>query len=120
MEFHNTKAIYLQIADFVFEQILLKKWKEDDKIPSVREMAIELQVNPNTVSRTYLWLEEKNIVQTQRGVGYFVEKDAIQSVLAIKKEEFLKIDLPGIFKTMDLLEMDITDFEKRYHKRKLL
>ena len=53
MEFKDTQSIYLQIADLFCENILLKKWKPGDRIPSVREMAVNIEVNPNTVMRTF-------------------------------------------------------------------
>jgi GntR family transcriptional regulator len=117
MDFHSTKPIYLQIADFICEEIFAKKWEIGEKIPSVREMAIELQVNPNTVARTYLFLEEKNIIKTQRGIGYFVIPESQAAITTVKKEEFLTMDLPRIFKTMDLLEMTFEDFRQLYAKR---
>ncbi|OGT31561.1 MAG: GntR family transcriptional regulator [Gammaproteobacteria bacterium RIFCSPHIGHO2_12_FULL_35_23] len=117
MEFQSKKAIYLQIADYVCEQILLKKWPVSEKIPSVRELAITLEVNPNTVARTYLFLEEKTIITMQRGIGYFVSEQSIEHIIALKKEEFLSIELPQVFKTMDLLNIDLEQFKKLYDKR---
>lgn len=117
MDFQAKKAIYLQIADFVCEQILLRKWEEKTKIPSVRELAISLEVNPNTVMRTYSYLEEKNIISTQRGIGYFVSTDAYQNVIDLKKSEFLSIDLPQLFKSMDLLNIDLNQIKNLYNER---
>jgi DNA-binding transcriptional regulator YhcF (GntR family) len=56
MQFKESQAIYLQIADYVCEQVLLKEWKTDERIPSVRELAVQLEVNPNTVMRTFDFL----------------------------------------------------------------
>jgi DNA-binding transcriptional regulator YhcF (GntR family) len=53
MEFRENQAIYLQIAELICERILLKQWASEDKVPSVRELAVQLEVNPNTVMRTY-------------------------------------------------------------------
>jgi DNA-binding transcriptional regulator YhcF (GntR family) len=118
MDFQNKKAIYLQIADYVCEQILLKQWQTGDKIPSIRELAISLEVNPNTVMRTYAFLEVKKIIQTQRGIGYFVAEDAYQQALSLKKTEFLQEDLPQIFRSMDLLSINFETLNKLYHARK--
>lgn len=118
MDFKNKKAIYLQIADYICEQILLKQWKEKEKIPSVRELAISLEVNPNTVMRTYAFLEERGIIETQRGVGYFISEQAHKNVLALKKQAFLSEDLPQIFKSMDLLDIDLEIIKRLYNKRK--
>jgi GntR family transcriptional regulator len=117
MEFQNKKAIYLQIADFVCEQILLKNWGENTKISSVRELAIMLEVNPNTIMRTYAFLEEKNIIMTQRGIGYFVTDDAYQQVVDFKKTEFLAVELPQLFRSMDLLQLDFDHILKLYNER---
>ncbi len=118
MEFQTKKAIYLQIADFVCEKILLSIWREKEKIPSIRELAISLEVNPNTVMRTYAFLEENNIIQLERGIGYFVSDKAHINTLKLKKEEFLKEDLPHIFRSMDLLKITVDDFKHLYRGRK--
>lgn len=118
MSFQTKKAIYLQIADFVCEKILLSIWKEKEKIPSIRELAISLEVNPNTVMRTYNFLEENNIIEIQRGIGYFVSEKARKNTLELKKEEFLIEDLPNIFKSMDLLNISMHDFKQLYRRRK--
>lgn len=117
MNFENNKAIYLQIADYICEQILLKRWGEGEKIPSIRELAVSLEVNPNTVMRTYAFLEEKNIIKTQRGIGYFVGDAAHKNVMNFKKEEFVEEDLPRLFKSMNLLKMDMDELKKLYEKR---
>ena len=52
MQFNTTgQAIYLQIVDFVCEKVLLGEYQAEDKLPSVREMGMQLEVNPNTVMR---------------------------------------------------------------------
>jgi len=117
MDFQRNKPIYLQIADHLCEQILLKKWSEKAKIPSIRELAISLAVNPNTVTRTYAFLEENNIIEMQRGVGYFLTENALQYAIELKKKEFLTEDLPQIFKSMDLLKIDLDQFKQLYIAR---
>lgn len=117
MDFQTKKAIYLQIADYVCEQILLNRWKISDKILSIRELAINLEVNPNTVMRTYAFLEDKQIIKMERGIGYFVAEDAYERVLDFKKQEFLQEDLPRIFKTMGLLKIDMDKILQLYNNR---
>ncbi len=117
MDFQNKKAIYLQIADYVCEQILLNQWKESDKIPSIRDLAIDLEVNPNTVMRTYAFLQDKNIIEMQRGIGYFVAEKARKQALEFKKEEFLTSDLPSVFRSMELLDIDLEDIGQLYKRR---
>ena len=114
MEFNDNKAIYLQISDLFFDEILMKKWNDGDRIPSVRELAINIEVNPNTVMRTFSYLQEKGIIFNKRGIGYFLADDAYKITLKLRKEEFIKEELPQIFKTIRLLNLDFSDLEKRY------
>ena len=117
MDYQTKKAIYLQIADYVCEQILLAKWLPKEKIPSVRELAVSMEVNPNTIMRTYAFLEEKNIIATQRGIGYFVTDSAYENVVLLKKSEFLTQELPQIFRSMDLLKIDFASIQTLYEQR---
>lgn len=114
MEFNNNKAIYLQIAEYVCEQILLGKWKTEDKIPSVREMAVELEVNPNTVMRTYELLQGKNILNNKRGIGFFLADDTIDQVKQYRKTSFIEDELPNLFRNLYLLEIDFEELKSRY------
>lgn len=116
MEFRDTQAIYLQIADYISEQILLGRWKEEDRILSVREMGVALEVNPNTVMRTYEFLQNKEIIFNKRGVGYFVSLDAKSKIIDYRKTQFLEQDLPLVFKNMDMLDMSIEDLGEEYKK----
>lgn len=116
MDFNDNKAIYLQIADLLTENILLGKWKPDDRIPSVREMAISIEVNPNTVMRTYNYLQEKEVIFNKRGIGFFVANDGLKKTMALRKEAFLKQELPNVFKEMRLLELDLDDIKSFYEE----
>lgn len=118
MEFKDKHSIYIQIADRVCEKILLGIFKEDDKIPSTREMAIELEVNPNTVIRTYEYLEQKEIIYNRRGIGYFIPANARQKVMETLQYPFLEDTLPDVFKTILLLEIDFKDVTDRFEQYK--
>ena len=74
-EFNDKTPIYLQIMDIIKMNIVTGKLKSKDKLPSVREMAMNLKVNPNTLQRSYQELERLGIVYTQRGTGTFVGED---------------------------------------------
>lgn len=114
MEFTNQQPIYLQIAEMICEQILLKKFREDERIPSVREMAVQLEVNPNTVMRTFEFLQGKEIINNKRGIGYFVSPDGISKATELRKTEFLEIELPKLFKTAQLLNISFEELQKHY------
>ena len=79
MEFKDSQAIYLQIADHICEQVLLNKWQPEERIPSVRELAVMLEVNPNTVMRTCELLQQQEIIYNKRGIGYFISNDAAKN-----------------------------------------
>jgi GntR family transcriptional regulator len=114
MQFKDTQAIYLQIADYVCEKILLKEWKPEERIPSVRELAVQLEVNPNTVMRTYDFLQQQQIIHNQRGIGFFVSPDAVKHAIAYRKEEFTQKDLPGLFRNMYLLDMEVEELKPKF------
>ncbi len=109
MNFKNNKAIYLQIADYICENILIEKWKSDERIASVREFAVDIEVNPNTVMRTYSFLQEKGIIYNKRGIGYFISDHAYKLTLQLKKEEFYNNDFPDFMKKIKLLKIDPKD-----------
>lgn len=114
MEFRDNEAIYLQIANFARENILLGKWAEEEKILSVRELASEMQVNPNTVVRTYELLEQQEIIYTKRGLGFFVREGAAKKVRKLKRDNFMEYNLPELFRNMFLLDVDPAEIIKRY------
>jgi DNA-binding transcriptional regulator YhcF (GntR family) len=116
MEFVDNSAIYLQIADHFCENILLEKWKPGDRIPSVREMAVSIEVNPNTVMRTFNYLQDKGIIFNKRGIGYFVTEDGYQKTKALLKEVFVNHELPGLFKAMNLLNLTMEDVNTYYRQ----
>ncbi len=116
MQFRESTAIYLQIADYICERILLKKWKTGERIPAVRELAVQLEVNPNTVMRTFEFLQGQNIIHNQRGIGYFVSPDAIKNVTQYRKTEFIEKELPHFFRSLSLLGMDLDELKPRYEK----
>ena len=116
MNFKDKDAIYLQIADYISEHIMLGKWKPDEKIPSVREMAGELQVNPNTVMRTYEHLQNQEIIFNKRGMGHYVAIDAIKKIKSIRKERFLQQELPDFFRSIYLLDISFEEMQKRYEE----
>ena len=114
MEFKEPQAIYLQIAEYVCEKILLENWKADEKIPSVRELAVELEVNPNTAMRSYEFLQNREIIYNKRGIGFFVSVNAKEKVSAFRKQQFLETELPVFLKNMNILNISIQEIEKYY------
>lgn len=118
MDFTKNQTIYMQIADHISEQILAGTMQAGDKVPSVREMATNIAVNPNTVMRTYSYLQEQNIIFNKRGIGYFVAEEALHKIRSMKKETFITQYLPVFFKNMDLLKIKYEDLQKLHEDYK--
>src|ERR1035437_9016137 len=119
MQFNNNgQAIYLQIVDYVCEKVLLQVWKPDDKIPSVREFAIQLEVNPNTVARTYEFLKQQDIIYDKRGIGYFISVKGAENAMSYRKLEFSEKELPAVFRVMYMLGLEMNDLKIRFEQFK--
>ncbi|MEI6143841.1 MAG: GntR family transcriptional regulator [Mariniphaga sp.] len=103
MEFKNTKSIFLQIADSISEKVMEGKYPPGEKIPSVRDLATEMGVNPNTVMRTYTDLQTRGIIDNKRGIGFYVSMEAIQIIRDWKRKEFFDNDLPMIVRQTKML-----------------
>lgn len=77
-------------------------------------MAASLQVNPNTVMRTYTYLQDRDIIFNKRGIGFFVSADAKSVIKDLEKTKFIKEELPAIFKKMILLDIELDQINSMY------
>ena len=102
------------MADRLCDEILAGKYKDDDRIPSVREYAVMLEVNANTAVKAFDELSRANIIYNKRGLGYFVTKGAKKQILKERKQEFMKARLPELFRQMQLLGITIEDVKNEY------
>lgn len=112
MEFQNGKSIFLQIADSITDKVVSGEFPAGEKIPSVRELASQMGVNPNTIMRTYSELQAMSIIENQRGIGYFVNPDAQKIILEGKKEEFFNQVLPEFLRQAALLGITSSELKK--------
>ena len=113
MEFQPRKGIFLQIADLICEKILNGELLEGEKIPSVRELAGETGVNPNTIVRSYSELQLSKIIENRRGVGFFVNPEAKQVILDRKKHEFFNKVLPEFVNQASLLGISVEELQSQ-------
>lgn len=114
MEFQQNRAIYLQITDHIGENILTGVWPEGERIPSVRELAVTVEVNPNTVMRAYTALQDRRIIYNRRGIGYFVADGAVETIRSLKRRRFIRRDLPDLFRTMAVLGISFQELEELF------
>ena len=118
MQFTESQAIYLQIAKIIEEKILRMEWVAEERIPSVRDLAVVLEVNPNTVVRTYEILQQKEIIYNKRGIGYFVSEKACSIIQKEWKKNFKEQDVPEFFKNSSLLGFSIDEIIHLYEQYK--
>ncbi|MFA5447474.1 MAG: GntR family transcriptional regulator [Sphaerochaeta sp.] len=109
MQFNTTEPIYLQIVSHIHHLILTGRWGDGERVPSVRDLAVELEVNPNTVVRSYTLLQEQGVFENQRGIGYFTAKDAGKRVKSMRRQAFFEEELPALIKTMKSLDLSVEE-----------
>ena len=117
MEFSSNKPIWQHICNLVADRIILGQWREGDRIPSVRELAVESQVNPNTVMRAYDQLQRDGVIISQRGIGYFVAEGAAAKALQESRREFLDSQLPPLFERMRILGITPDELARLFEKQ---
>ena len=118
MQFTDQRSIYLQIADLICDTILSGDLPDGERVSSVREMAASIEVNPNTVQRSYSYLQDQGILDNKRGIGYFIAQDAYQKVKSIKRDLFIKEEIPQLFRTMELLGIELVDLQTLFNRHK--
>ena len=116
MNFSNDKAIYIQMAERLCDEILSGNYQEDARIPSVREYAVLLQVNTNTAMKAYDQLARDEIIYNKRGLGYFVKVGAKEKIMNGRRKAFMEQTLPELFRNMQLLDISIGDIQASWEK----
>ena len=114
MNFKESKAIYLQIADRICDEILLGQYREEERIPSVREYAAVVEVNANTVMRSYDYLQMQGVIYNKRGIGYFVAIGARSLIHSMRRESFLKEEADYFFKQVYMLGVTEDELSAMY------
>lgn len=110
----NNKAIYLQIADKICDDVLLGLYPQGDRLPSVREYAASVQVNANTVMRTYDHLSSLGVIYNKRGIGFFVADDAAEKVTEMRRRSFLDSEIKEVFHQLWLLGVAPDELKEMY------
>lgn len=105
------------MADRLCDEIISGTYAEGDRVPSVRDYAVSLQVNTNTAVKTYEFLSRDGIIYNKRGVGYYVSDGAKQKIMNERKEDFFNNALPEFFRQMKLLNISIDEVCEQYKAR---
>lgn len=112
MEFQSTKGIFQQIADTLSHRILEGKLPPGERVPSVRDLAAEFEVNRNTLLRTYSILEDAGIIVNKRGIGFFVADNAIELIMENEKKAFFANDLPDFIQKVKVLKISSSELQE--------
>lgn len=116
MIFDEDRPIYLQIAENISSAIMQGKYKEECRIPSVREYAGEVEVNANTVMRAYEWLTARELIYNKRGIGYFVSAGAILRIAEERGHDLMENKLPPLFRLLSQLGVTPEQLAEEYRK----
>ncbi len=116
MDFKETRPIYLQIADRICDEILSGRFKEEERVISVRDYAALVEVNPNTVMRTYDYLQQQEIIFNKRGIGFFVAAGAVKMITRMRKENFLTQEVNDFFQQLYTLDIPMARIVDMYDK----
>lgn len=116
IKFNENKAIYLQIADRVCEDIILGTYVEAGRIPSVREYAQMIEVSANTVARSFDYLQQRGVLLNRRGVGLFVADNAVEAIKRMRREVFLAEELDPFMRQAVLLDISESDLLSAYRR----
>ncbi len=105
--FNANAPIYLQVVEDIKIKIMNGTLRPGDKISSVRELALELEVNPNTIQRAFSELEREGFIRTERAVGRFVADN--QKLIDDCKKQLIKEDVHQFVEQMKMLGIDKED-----------
>lgn len=113
MDFNEQQPIFRQIEDYCQQRIVGGAWHEGERIPSTKELALDLSVNNRTVMKAYDSLAEKGVIYQRRGLGYYVADGAMELIMKLQREEFMKVSVPEIARKMRELNISLDDLTER-------
>jgi GntR family transcriptional regulator len=107
-DFHTSQPIFVQIRQRLIDMILRGAVAEGEALPSVRQIAADMSVNPLTVTKAFEALVDLGVVEKRRGLGMFVAAGARAALLAHERAQFLNQDWPRILARIKALDLDAT------------
>ena len=114
MNFKENRPIYMQIADRIADEVLSGALQADSRIPSVHDYAATVEVNANTVVRSYDYLQQKGVIYNRRGLGYFVAPDAVKIVHDIRREQLLGDELKQVMRQLASIGISPDELKEIY------
>ena len=104
---NDNAPIYRQLRDRVVAMILDGVLKQGDALPSVRQVAVDFQLNPITVSKAYQELVDEQLVEKRRGLGMYVNDGAREMLLQSERERFLREEWPMLYARLARMGLDL-------------
>lgn len=117
MDFKADRPIFRQIVDVCHGRILSGQWAPGGRVPSVRELSVELAVNSHTALKAYDVLQTEGVIEARRGLGFYLTLDAIDKVAQVRRAEFFDNTLPELFRQMESLGITIEEILTHYTNR---
>ena len=114
MRFNSERPIFAQIEELLAEQVMDGRLGSGDRLPSARELAASLEVNPNTAARALQELADSGLARCERGTGYFVATEGPAIARTERQKLFFDEELPRLFKRMDALGIKLSEILERY------
>ena len=114
MVFRDNLSIYQQIAERICDEILDNKFPPGERILSIREYAALVEVNANTVVRSYEWLQQQEIIFNKRGIGYYVSPEGKYRIKEMRRKRFFCDELPVFFNRLSTLGISMAEIDKQY------
>ncbi|MEM1229022.1 MAG: GntR family transcriptional regulator [Pseudomonadota bacterium] len=108
-DWDDNLPIYQQLRLLVVRRILAGSLEEGEALPSIRQVAADMRVNPLTVSKAYQLLVDEALIHKQRGLGMYVSSGARQRALAAERERFLQDEWPPLRERIAELGLDLDD-----------
>ena len=113
----QAQSIFLQISDTIKDRILSGEYSADERVPSVRELAEQMEVNPNTAMRAVERLQMEGMIYNKRGRGYFVSPNAREEILASRRKKFVEEVVPALLSEMKLLGIGLDTLQSEWDKQ---
>ncbi len=114
----DNQPIYWQLRERTVAAIIDGTLAEGEALPSVRQVAVDFQVNPLTVSKAYQSLVDDNLVEKRRGVGMFVRSGARRQLLESEREHFLNEEWPRLAEKIRQLGLSLEELIELERKRR--
>ena len=105
MNISDTRPVYVQLIDRIYTMVLSGQYPPGAKLPTVRDLAEQMQANPNTVQRALSYLEERGLIYTQRTTGKFITEDV--TVINLARESLARSYTIEFFQKMYMIGIDM-------------